>query len=703
MTYVFLNPEGLQNIITSLSNYSARAQTCRESVRSANDRNDSPTDLASSLEIIAGSVNALEDKAKELQARLESAKAANESGITPMGADGTISYVIPDGLKDTAENARANNNVEIASQARTDAEELKSYSSGEKKCSEQQWNSLIERMKANKDNPAYSNVVLANIDPKVLRNIPIAPPPPFQTEKTTHPFREGLSQEQRDEASDVIANILATGSNTWSEEKAEKYAAQLTENIDSRGVLGVNKIFSSSRSVDIDGDEKNESIGLDYNDTMLTSVAFKLEDWDQNSSPDKGDYRVLPWERISGVTHAMTGNTDATTKWLAVNNPDDGNEVSAGQVDAEKTAARTRMLAEMGSIGKNQWTDDWALLSAQEAIVGTNGAHSHGEAQAAIVSGALNRIGEGGLAIQLSDSAKNATSIAISAYPRGIQRSAEEDNPSIGVSNDANQYGWSKNLPYQPYLTNQALANLIGQISQDEAATTRVNGSQEALIKMQLNPEFAPQGNSQYISNALMAQSKTQGFIQGAIARQAEIDGADVDKRVAAWANAASTAIGSVPLPGAGAAAGAFTKAAVDFLKDAGKSAAADGAENGIDATFGGKEQEAKYKNLEIEAKQLNLSRQLAGRQILKSKLYSQEDLSVAATTPGDGTSLIVKPDGELRIQADQPLGGKESEALIQVIKNLPAEKYGAMGNIDSNIQNSFQGSYNTAHKQEKP
>lgn len=130
MTYVSLDPEGLQKVIDGLSSYVSKARDHRESVKNTNHRNSSPADLASSLEIIAGSAAALEDKVKELQARLDSAKAANESGITPMGADGTISYVIPDGLKDTAENARANNNVEIANQARADAETLKKYDSG---------------------------------------------------------------------------------------------------------------------------------------------------------------------------------------------------------------------------------------------------------------------------------------------------------------------------------------------------------------------------------------------------------------------------------------------------------------------------------------------------------------------------------------------------------------------------------------------
>jgi len=49
MIYVSLDPEGLQRVITGLSNYGTKARECRESVKNTNDRNDSPTDLAHSL------------------------------------------------------------------------------------------------------------------------------------------------------------------------------------------------------------------------------------------------------------------------------------------------------------------------------------------------------------------------------------------------------------------------------------------------------------------------------------------------------------------------------------------------------------------------------------------------------------------------------------------------------------------------------
>ena len=158
MIYVSLDPEGLQRVITGLSNYGTKARECRESVKNTNDRNDSPTDLASSLDIISGSADALEDKAKDLQARLDSAKAANESGITPMGADGTISYVIPEGLNDTADTVLQYNHVEIVNQARADAAALYQAKNSLNGRSDdgRTFNEILEGMSRLCDSPIYS-------------------------------------------------------------------------------------------------------------------------------------------------------------------------------------------------------------------------------------------------------------------------------------------------------------------------------------------------------------------------------------------------------------------------------------------------------------------------------------------------------------------------------------------------------------------
>ena len=700
MTYISLDPVRLQELITGLNKYAYKTRKNHESVKVVNAFVNSPTDLTDFQNKGSSAIASLEEKAKELQARLDSAKAANESGITSMGTNGMISYFIPDGEDDTMKNALEHNHVETVKQAKEDARKLKEYSSFRKlEPSERDWKSLVERMKANQNNPAYANAIIANMSPKELRNVPMVPRAGLGT---THPGKNGvvsygLSGAKRDEAADVLGHLFSTASNTWPESKAKEYAKQLTKDLDNIGVLGLNKIFSSSRSVDIDGDGKKERIGLDYNDNMLAAVATKLERWPGKPEIDS-PYSVKPEVRMFGIVHAMTGNTDAAAKWLAVRKSSSGGKGAEGEVDAEKTAARTKKLVEQSSIGDNQWTDDWTLLAAQQAVSSSD-APSHGAAQAGIVSGALNAIGEDDVKIELSDKARNAASIAMSAYPYGVQRSAETDAPQSMVSGQMGKYGWSKNLPRQPLLTNKALTNVLGQIGQNDAALARLTGSQEAFNKMQISPGNVPQGNSQYLSSTLTSQSSMRGFMQGAIARQAEIYEADADARTAAWANAASTAIGGIPIPGFNQLSKTL-EIGSKFAANVGKSAASEGAKNGMTKLYGGQQLKAKDENSALKAAGVNANRQVSGMALLKSGLYSQDELKAVAKIPGVDVGEVLTPDGELKVHTGGPLKGTQSEALIQVVKNLPAENHGALNNVDKNMSDSYESAYDAAHEQ---
>lgn len=320
MTYISLDPARLQELITDLNEYAYKTRKNHDTVQNVNFFKKFPTDLTDFQNKGSSAIASLEEKTKELQARLDSAKAANESGITSMGANGTISYFIPDGEEDTMKNVLEHNHVETVKQAREDARKLKEYSISKKGPSDERWNSLVKRMKAHQDDSVYANAIINNTDPKELRNIPILPPEAFTspnpggTGKITFLY-EGLSDKQRDESADVLGHLVSTASNTWPESKAKKYAKQLTENMDRRGMLGLNKIFSSSRSDDIDGDGKKEKVGLKYNDSMLAAVATKLENLPANIARNSNDgrYPIICHEtNINGIVHAMTGNPGAT-------------------------------------------------------------------------------------------------------------------------------------------------------------------------------------------------------------------------------------------------------------------------------------------------------------------------------------------------------------------------------------------------------
>ena len=187
--------------------------------------------------------------------------------------------------------------------------------------------------------------------------------------------------------------------------------------------------------------------------------------------------------------------------------------------------------------------------------------------------------------------------------------------------------------------------------------------------------------------------------MQGAIARQAEIDGADADARTAAWANVASTAIGGIPIPGLNQV-GNILKVGSEFAANVGKSAASEGAKNGINKLYGSQELKAKDKNSALKAAGLNANRQISGMALLKSGLYSQDELKAVAKIPGVDVGEVLTSDGELKVHTGGPLKGTQSEALIQVVKSLPAENHGALNNVDKNMSDSYKSAYDTAHEQ---
>jgi hypothetical protein len=705
MTYVSLNPEGMQKVITDLSGYAAKTREQHSSVASANERNDSPVELASYLQVIIGSASALEDKAKDLQARLDSAKAANESGITPAGVDGTLSYVIPDGQDDTAKNALANNNVEIANQARADAEKLKKYYAGDvTDVIAEGVQVFIDRMKANQSNPAYANVVLFNVDPKALRNIASYSSGEYDIPGST--IKGGMTFEQQTEVSNTLSNIVATASNTWSTERAKKYGLQLTEDMDDKGELGVNKLFSASRDVDIDGDGRNESVGLDYNDSMLVTVARRFEDLKSKRAPNERYF--AEGGRFSGIVHAMTGNAGASMEWLTVNeetyNEERGPEV---KVDQEATAERVKMLMNQGDVGKSdksQWTDDWMLISAQSAVSNSVDEPSRGAGKAAIVSGILNTAGEAGPPLKLSNASINAASISLAANPYGVQYSTDLGNPSgvtLGTEAPKDKGAeWANDLPEQALFTNVALTNLAGQIGKNDLAKARLAASQEAFNRIQ--DDFETGGDAAVTQN-YMNQSRTRGFIAGAIGRQAKIDGADVDKMVGSWAEAGAIAASAVPIPGSSKFGEGFGKAAAEFITNAGKSYVVDGAKVIVTKEFASNEQKIKAENEPIRDSGITACQQTVAWNLLGRGFYSQDELKQAADKGGASTADILDNKGEF----SEPTGksitnidGRKRQQMMDLVKKAP-EKGPIKNDFIDKIGEVYKSGYETAYAAE--
>ena len=173
------------------------------------------------------------------------------------------------------------------------------------------------------------------------------------------------------------------------------------------------------------------------------------------------------------------------------------------------------------------------------------------------------------------------------------------------------------------------------------------------------------------LAHVFQNQSNLRGYMAGAIARQSEIDGADTDARVGAWAQAASTAVSAVPLPQT-KAAGVALDAGTKFALNAGKSAAAQGAESGIGSLFGGHEDKAKSENEKARNAGSKANTDIEVLSVLGSGVYTREELAaIAQSNKGVGIASVLSPDGDLLIIPDTV--DPDNPALTPDQKNAPS------------------------------
>ena len=716
MTYVYMDADGVQTLIDNLKTYSSQSETSRSHITTENWKQSYAADLGYFSGNVTSHKGSLDEQISEIQTRLDAAKAANESGLTSTGEDGKIAYYVPDSQEDTTQVVTDANGVDTARQAWADADTVVKYS--EDGCSAEQWDALLSRMQSYQDDPAYATALLSKIGKGRLLDLPTDIADQFDyTSQQTGTVRSKRPDAGTDLA-DALGHVLASASKTWSVDEANEYGNGLVDEVEKKGkdrrICALNRMLLASQETDIDGDGAMEQVGLDYNDDMLVTMAQRLESFDpqdvgffdkENWDLSRTDLPVVgPNRPLDGIVHAMTGNTSAADTWLTVHEEN-------GDVDPNKTAERTAALAAKSEIGDNQWTNDWTLLAAQEAIAGNSGTPEVGDgtAQAAIVAGALDAVGEGGKVggsgqdkITLSDAARNAASIALSSYPYGFQRSAlteDRKGRTVGMGDGS----WAGDMPDQPLLTNKALANLVGQVGENNAALARLAGSQEAFNKIQTTGEAA-KDDPQPLSTALNDQANARGFVAGAIARQHEDDAKAKDERVGAWAKAASTAVNAVPLPQA-KGAGAVLNVATNFVTNAGKSAAAKGAEEGTTKMFGGNEDKTKDNEEAVKASGTSSSTINETLMLLDSGEYSQEDLAKAVkNSDPDDVSSVLNSDGTLNIDPSSisydSITSEQESALLTIADKLPSDGHAPLTNFGKNNTGSYSSGYDVAHGQ---
>ena len=662
MTYISLDPSKFQTLIDDLKSFQTQVEWSVQVVINDNRPHDYPLSLDLNTFCEWSDIDKCDLAAQisDLQARLDAATAANESGLAFADPDGTMYYYIPDDMQDTADNATAYNNVAIVNQARADANTLVDYSAG---CSPEEWDALLTRLQEHQDDPAYANTILANIGPGRLLDLPTD----VQETLSRSSQQLGVTESDRPDAGQnlcgVLGHILAAASRTWPESKSTQYANRLADMTEEKGktvrIHTLNGILLTSQEVDIDHDGEPNSVGLDYGDTFLLTLAGRMENYSPQGQDDSSprdwirrldEYashdnpycpeHVYSGNPLVGVVHAMTGNAEVCQEWLAPRPADAEAPTVISTTQAGGAVQRIQGIINRNSLEDQAWTTDWAILAyevdAQDWVSPVPTDMSQGErnyqrsASATVVSGILNGLGSSEKPVSLSDTARNMVSTVFSHHPDSVVTSAEEGNPDspISVTETGTNTG---DMMYScaPLLSDRALTNLIGQISLNDAASDRLGESIADYNREMFDTalaEYRRSGDEKILIEAIKRQSTTNGFFSGAagyhdiaLAQEADAVSRDTNRTVSFMASL---------IPVVGATASYVTDMAKPFNEN--------------------HESSARSRANSMESVALDQNFDQVTVALLDSGLYTKEDLLAAvhdAKTPD--TDLVVDESGK--------------------------------------------------------
>lgn len=549
-------------MIDNLNGYSKSVESHRSLAVDANSVNshdgETPVDLSSFSSNLTQYKGELESKARGLAYRLEAARAANETGMTVTAPDGTISYYVPDGVEDNADNIKIHNNVETWAQAKADSETLVEYS--EKGCTVEEWQALLARMQDGQGDPAYANTVTNSIGPERMLDCVVDIEDQFASVSHSQGTVTSECPGAGNDLAVVLGNILATASSTWPDEKVEDYANRMADGTQREGHperIGVlNTILATSREIDVDGDGVDDSVGLDYSDKFLVTLGRRIEAYDYERVPADDRSLLVSSEIVGGdnplrgVVHAMAGNPEAGLEWLVPTPAGPTTPAPVGEDDSMQYTQRIQQLIEKGALTDTQWTTDWARLGDQidrnsEAPPlsllppDENKENFRRSASAAAVSGIVNGIGSGDAPPTMTDEGRNVLGNILARHPEGVDEStASAGNPGAPIKDvyDAN----AGTHEYYPVLTDRALTNLLGQISQNESASNTLNVAMDDYYNMRLQEgvsDYKETGTTDELQRAVTNRSAFHGAFAGAESHQNVVEGHSADEKTESGLN----------------------------------------------------------------------------------------------------------------------------------------------------------------------
>jgi len=655
---VRLNQEKLTEQISKIEKLAAN---CDASAKRIQDESVNQGDVYPSASHfksdIQGSINNVNMDASDIRTIMNRIIEINQNGLGTKNPGGTITFDIPESVNQ--QGTRALNDW---TQGVADAQKLIKYSEGYPKPSEAELKEFYARMQQNQDNPNYA---LAFIDPETgqigtARLLDI--PTDLQGLFPTYTYDKGKQKSYTPDVGtpivEILAHILSAASGTWSDEVSTNYANDLVDQAQDgnhpQRPFVLNGMLQTSRTVDIDGDGGKEEVGLDYNDAMVTTLARRLENfkageesWGHSLNPFDGGLGD-PFARkkygenmLAGVVHAMTGNVGTVQEWLVSRNKSGKGDLTfVSQDQSKEIESRIRNLIAKGALGQGQWTTDWARLGDeidQRLNFGDTGNQAEDRYRqsvtAATTASIMNSLGNGEKPTALSDEARLMVSRVFARHPESVVASTAKDNAGNPLDSTSDSPDAS-NPHFKPMFTDRAAANLLGQVSENETARTHFGSKMAEYYQKRINESvehYNQTGDASGIQAAVEGQARTNGFIAGAIARQAVVRGEDGDKANQAVNDAASAAAGMIPVPIVNTASSFLITEMKPFASDE-KGSAAQAAQNARSAS-------ASYTTMQITASLLN------------SGLYSQEDLNMSRDEAKNNLAIesLLNPDGSLK------------------------------------------------------
>lgn len=597
MTYIYLNYENMKNVVASLASYADKAEKARSDVVTANDYSNNPSHL-SNVSKLSKKLQELRDKTKEIDDRIEVAKAQSESGVSVKDeSTGMISYYLPDNVEDSSKN------VNSANQAILDAKKAKETTDDE------ELNQLLTGSAfSNKDDPVYSSMFseqmgaegMAELADRMRRrwdiwkDSPSYPPgsdPSEEYDKKYAEYLQGLSA--------LSGNIAtASKSSVWDSDKKTAYANDLVKlatdpNAPPHGPRSFNLLLAGGdRSVEnsatVNG--QNISVGGVFDKQFILTVAQGVEEYERSSGgyPEwMRKYNMSTsgaslagsrgeWDPFTGALTAMGRNPEASLEYLAPLSKDDATEgdFAKGKTPPIDESRLKWLIDRMGSDSDSKEAFTTAFAGASELRQKT--ADITDERAAWLTERGVTNLGGDKFDMPSSSTAISKRNISVllansmQDVDAGVQNASHGNQTAFISSRPAY---WSENHPDE-------VRKLLQVSGTDDKALATLGESAGRFASERQRVNFGAGGDPmRVLGNDTRDGARLFGYIAGAAQKGRERDLDSKRQGANLFLDAVGKGLSFLPSP-ASPAVGAGVSIMKSYAFDAGTKAIGIGSEN---------------------------------------------------------------------------------------------------------------------------